>query len=223
MDELIARELEVTHRIQVEQIAREWWEMIILKDIFDSPLGSSLVFKGGTALRLSYGSPRFSSDLDFSCLKPLDFSLFQKIVKTLENKFDELRVKDIWNKHYTIIAEYRVKEAWLEQPFSIKIEISKRSKNIEFESTVLSSSISNLEVIGNVYTMNQILKEKRIALKTRIKARDVFDLWYIGQKMKIHVDISEHKIPLKQLTQEIQKYLPTNYWQVIPALIREKK
>jgi len=40
--------------------------MIILKKLYGSDQGKSFVFKGGTALRLAYGSQRFSEDLDFS-------------------------------------------------------------------------------------------------------------------------------------------------------------
>ncbi len=222
MDELIARKFEVSERIHVEQIAREWWEMIILRDILDSSLGASLVFKGGTALRLVYNSPRFSEDLDFSIIKDLDFSAFEKIARGAEAKFSELKIKDLWHKHYTIIAEYRVKEAWLPQAFSIKIEISKRIKKVEFVSTLLTSSVSNIQVVGNVYTIEQILKEKKDAIKTRRKPRDIFDLWYIGQKLRVPVDLSGHNIPLKELTQELRRYLPANYWKVIPELTKEK-
>jgi len=41
-------------------------------------MSQKLVFKGGTALRLAYGSPRFSDDLDFSELKTIELKKFQK-------------------------------------------------------------------------------------------------------------------------------------------------
>ena len=222
MDESLAREFEVKERIHVGQITREWWEMIVLKDILDSPLGSSFVFKGGTALRLAYNSPRFSEDLDFSIIEDFSFSAFEKIARNTENKFSELKIKDLWPKHYTIIAEYRVKEPWLRQAFSIKVEISKRHKKVKYEGIVLSTPFSNIQVVGNVYTIDQILEEKKEALKTRTKPRDVFDMWYIGQKLRIPVDISKHNISLQELTQELRKYLPKNYWKVIPILVKGK-
>ena len=222
MDESLAREFEVKERIHVGQITREWWEMIVLKDILDSPLGSSFVFKGGTALRLAYNSPRFSEDLNFSIIKDFSFSAFEKIARNTENKFSELKIKDLWPKHYTIIAEYRVKEPWLRQAFSIKVEISKRPKKVKYEGIVLSTPFSNIQVVGNVYTIDQILEEKKEALKTRTKPRDVFDMWYIGQKLRIPVDISKHNISLQELTQELRKYLPKNYWKVIPILVKGK-
>ncbi len=42
----------------------------ILKDIYsDVAISSYLGFKGGTALMLFYGLPRFSVDLDFNIIK----------------------------------------------------------------------------------------------------------------------------------------------------------
>ena len=59
-----AREL----RIDITQVVREFWELILLKGLYDSPYGRDFIFKGGTALRLAHGSPRFSEDLDFSLI-----------------------------------------------------------------------------------------------------------------------------------------------------------
>jgi len=64
--------------ISIIQIVREEYEMILLQSIFNSFMSQKLVFKGGTALRLAYGSPRFSDDLDFSELKTIELKKFQK-------------------------------------------------------------------------------------------------------------------------------------------------
>jgi len=218
MDKAMAMDIAAAERIHVEKVVREWWEMAILKELFESPIGSKLVFKGGTALRLAYGSPRFSDDLDFSCNKPVDFKAFEKVCRAIEKLFPELEITDLWPKHYTMLGEYRVREPWLERAFLVKVEVSKRVKKVGFESTLLSSPVTNLQALGNVYTIEQILKEKKEALISRTKSRDVFDLWFIRQKTRTPVDISVNRIPLKELTQELRKYLPTNYWQVIPSL-----
>jgi predicted nucleotidyltransferase component of viral defense system len=47
-------------------VVREYWELIILKGLYESPQGRYLIFKGGTALWLAYDSPRFFEHLDFS-------------------------------------------------------------------------------------------------------------------------------------------------------------
>jgi len=53
-------------KIDRERIAREYYELLVLNEISEKSWSKNLIFKGGTALRLAYGSPRFSDDLDFS-------------------------------------------------------------------------------------------------------------------------------------------------------------
>ena len=48
-----------------KNILREYLQYKILELIFSSACAGKLVFLGGTALRIVYGSPRFSEGLDF--------------------------------------------------------------------------------------------------------------------------------------------------------------
>src|SRR3989338_1462264 len=74
MDRETALKLSKEFKVHYLQLLREEWEMVILKRLFESALGKNLVFKGGTALRLAYNSPRFSEDLDFSILPRIEKS-----------------------------------------------------------------------------------------------------------------------------------------------------
>lgn len=69
MEQILAQRLAGDLRIGVTQVVREFREVLFLKDLMESPHGKNLVFKGGTALRPAYGSPRFSEDLDFAMLE----------------------------------------------------------------------------------------------------------------------------------------------------------
>ncbi|MEW6675721.1 MAG: nucleotidyl transferase AbiEii/AbiGii toxin family protein [Nitrospirota bacterium] len=69
MEREIAENQAKNLKTDVTQVVREFWETVILKGLFDSPEGKFLIFKGGTALRLVYGSPRFSEDLDSRSLR----------------------------------------------------------------------------------------------------------------------------------------------------------
>jgi len=61
-------------KIAPERIIREFWELIVLNELSNEEWSSALGFKGGTALRLAYGSPRFSDDLNFSLIAQLKTS-----------------------------------------------------------------------------------------------------------------------------------------------------
>ncbi len=64
-------------------IVREYFQHLFLAELYKFPDAGKLLFKGGTALRIVYGSPRFSEDLDFSL-----FGVEQKEIKSfVENLF----------------------------------------------------------------------------------------------------------------------------------------
>lgn len=63
MDQRLAESLARQLKIAIEPVVREEYELRILRELLETTLGHALVFKGGTALRLAYGSPRFSDDL----------------------------------------------------------------------------------------------------------------------------------------------------------------
>jgi len=84
---------------------------------------------------------------------------------------------------------------------------------------LLTSPVSNLQILAKVMALDDILTDKLNAAKERGEARDLFDLWYIGEFKKIPITISR-KIPLPQLRAELHKYLPKKYWRVVEGLAR---
>ena len=47
-------------------IVREYFQHVFLSELYKLPESEKLLFKGGTALRIVFLSPRFSEDLDFT-------------------------------------------------------------------------------------------------------------------------------------------------------------
>jgi len=47
-------------------VRREYFQHLFLSYFYQQPLTDRIYFKGGSALRMLYHSPRFSEDLDFS-------------------------------------------------------------------------------------------------------------------------------------------------------------
>jgi predicted nucleotidyltransferase component of viral defense system len=70
-------------------IIKELLHHDILRAIQSTPLANSLVFQGGTALRLVYRSDRFSEDLDFVHSDPLNPAAFDTLKKTLVKSIEE--------------------------------------------------------------------------------------------------------------------------------------
>lgn len=73
-------------------IMREYFQHLFLSYFYKLEGAENILFKGGTALRFIYGSPRFSEDLDFSVfnIKPYKLKksiedLFTKVLVEIEN------------------------------------------------------------------------------------------------------------------------------------------
>jgi len=127
MDIATAKALSNKLQISIDCIVREEYEILLLKEIFESKYGTKLVFKGGTSLRLAYGSPRYSEDLDFTMLEEFGANSFIEFLKNVANKYKEnIAIEAEIEKFYTIFAIVKVRENFLNRDFSIKIEISKR-------------------------------------------------------------------------------------------------
>jgi len=219
MEQSIAARKAQELQIDRTQVVREYWELVILKGLYDSRFGRNLIFKGGTALRLSYGSPRFSEDLDFSLIQDVLKGRFSSLVKKMIAPFPELYLTDLEEKYYTYLAEIKVSQNYLPLPFRIKIEISKRRiMAYQWELKLLTSPATTLQVLGQVATLEQIYQDKLSCLMSRAKPKDLFDLWYICQKRGTPYE--SVKMPFKKgdMVRDLRKYLPRNFWPIIEEL-----
>ena len=157
MELYLAQQKAVELQIDRTQVVREYWELVILKGLFDSPFGRDLIFKGGTALRLAYDSPRFSEDLDFSLLRDSLQEKFSNLAGKIIAPFPELSLTDLEEKYYAYLAEIKVTESYLPFPFRIKIEISKRKiRSYKWNLKLLTSPVTTVQALAQVGTLEQI-------------------------------------------------------------------
>jgi len=221
MEQSIAEQKALELRIDKTQVVREHWELNILKGLYESPHGRYLILKGGTALRLAYGSPRFSEDLDFSLTKDVLKGKFHPFIRKIISPFPELIQTDLEEKYYTYLAEIKVTQNYLPLPFRIKIEISKREiKNYQWELKLLNSSATVIQVMAQVATLEQIYRDKLSCLKGRAKPKDLFDLWYLSEKLKVPYTPMKMPLKKKELIRDLRKYLPMDFWPAIEGLTR---
>jgi len=221
MDKQIAESLAKKIQISKNYVVREEYEMLILKEIYESEFGSSLMFKGGTALRLVYGSARFSEDLDFNLINDIDKKKLIKFIKGIGKKYPGITEVTANEKYFTVFALIKIKVDYLDRAFSIKIEISKRAggyvKDKDFSDKVVKSEVAPLTVLARVASLAVILREKEDALKNRKVARDIFDFWYINQLLKKEVKIDFSGYDKTQILSELHKMLAKPYWRLIDS------
>ena len=224
MNKQLVEILEKKLGISQEQIAREEYEMIILKALFESELGKSFIFRGGTVLRLAYGSPRFSEDLDFSIIEDFDKKELKALLKKIADQNKALQLKEVLQKRYTYFGLFRVKEDYLNQAFSIKFEASIRradwKKDKNYKLLALNSNVTALTVLAQVASLEWIRKEKKTIKPPRV--RDIFDFWFIGQKLNKPTKMDFSAWETKIVKRELYKLLPEKERRLLEKWLPEK-
>lgn len=201
-----------------DNILKEHYQMYLLDQLFKSPFEGKLAFKGGTALKIVYNSARFSEDLDFSLLAKINYADFKKVIAGIPRIFPEAKVKDIYDKRFNLFARLVFTVDFKPIPIGIKIEVNKNSKDFKQAVALMKSPFNNIEVIGRVYTLEAILKDKMNILENNLRRepRDLFDAWYIHQKLNREFRIKkEYKYSHKELMNSLNAFLPGKYRQVI--------
>jgi len=212
-----AQKLAGEQHTTVDNILKEHYQIYLLDLIFNSTWENNLVFKGGTALRLVYGSVRFSEDLDFSLTGKVNYSDFKDTVERIETVIPEAKVKEIYNKHFTLFARVTFTANFHPIPLGIKIEVNKETRRFDSKIALIRSPFNNLEIVGRVYTLESILADKIriIEHQERREPRDLFDAWYISQKLDQPLIIKEeYKYDQKELRDRLNAFLPQNYRKV---------
>lgn len=220
MDKEFALRLAAQIGIDAQQVIREEAELTFLNGLFESSISERLIFKGGTALRLIYDSPRFSEDLDFSVSGKIETAEFKNIISRIVKSDERFAITDLASKYYMHLAEIRIKELWQDIAFPLKIEISKRitKEDIRFNNMLAKSVATNVSVMVKAFTLEQILTDKLKVIKERKMPRDIFDIWFISQKTGASFSLKGLGYPKGKIRQELRKFLPRKFYPVIEEL-----
>jgi predicted nucleotidyltransferase component of viral defense system len=73
-------------------------------------------------------------------------------------------------------------------------------------------------VLGRVYSLDALYKDKIAALSGRDEPRDYFDLWYICQLKKIPFEPGK-KPDKKRYRQVLGRYLPRKYLKALDEIL----
>lgn len=219
MEQLLAERLALELKINVTQVVREYWEVALLNRLFKTPESKNLVFKGGTALRLAYGSPRFSEDLDFSLSEDELQDVFEVMAAGLVEPFTKAEITDLAAKRWTYLCDIRVVEGYLAQPFRIKLELSRRPAPVYgSELRLITSPTTPVQALCRVATLEQMYQDKQDCIASRAAPKDIFDLWFISQRLGIPYKAPDTMVTPGQLKRELAKYLPSDFQRVIGEL-----
>ncbi len=191
-------------------IVREYFQHVFLENLYKLPEAERLLFKGGTALRIIYGSPRFSEDLDFSFFgvrphetKEAVEGLFIKVLASIEQLGVQVELGDKSNstrkgEGYFGVATFRMFDY---QPIGVEINISGRNgRDIRGEVDSVSNDFVTTYTV--IHLPQQDLVEEKIfgALRERKKPRDYYDLYFMMRRGMLS---PEQKKKLAEVKEEI--------------------
>ena len=181
----------------------EIFEIEVLDKLKSYRLLESLVFGGGSMLRLCHELNRYSVDLDFWFVKSLNQEFyFNKIQQTFEKEY---ALTDAQVKHFTILLELRSPV----YPRRLKIEIRMELKAWDWQEKIAFSRFSNKQVLVKAHTLEQTMENKVLAFIEREEIRDCFDIEFMLRR-GIELPI-ELKAQLKEMKQKLARLSDSDF------------
>ncbi len=150
---------------------------------------NELVFKGGTCLYRFYGLDRFSEDIDFSAIRPIDVeSLSRAIVADMKLFGINCILHAKREPHNSILLTFRCEgPLYKGNPMAysgVNVDINLKSavelEPANKEHSSLYQEVPRFSLL--VMQESEILAEKIRAIMSRTKARDIYDLHYLIRK-----------------------------------------
>lgn len=187
-------------------ILREYLQYKILDIIFKQKIGSKLSFLGGTAIKICYGSSRFSEDLDFD-----NFGLTQEefvelsdvIKKELELEGYTVEIRNVFKGAFRCyvkipdILQSNNLDVHKEEKILIQIDTVPHGFKYEPKNHLLQK----FDVFRNIkITPEDIIMSMKVAAifgRKRMKGRDFYDLSYLLGRGDFNYDYLSQKLDIK--------------------------
>lgn len=211
------QQLEIINRKSVRyplHIAeKDYLLALVLQVITTSPLGKTLVFKGGTALHHCYlDQYRFSEDLDFSSNQTaVSLEEVRKI-------FQEVEFLDI-KKDYLSAATVKIERLQyvgpLIQPNSLKVEIDFLQNVILPPQALAYQNVWGVDCTVAVMDIREITAEKIRAMSDRARYRDFYDMYLILDTYKIDLAEAVSLVKHKEVRRPITKANVEQNWKIV--------
>ncbi len=219
-------------------IVREYFQHVFLEELYQLSEAEQMLFKGGTALRILYGSPRFSEDLDFSLFgvspaqtKSFTEGLFVRALAEMERVGIKVEIgakSDATSGGYFGVATFKMPEF---QPVGVEINVSVRNgRKVRGEvDSVVGDFVPAYTVVH--LPQNELVEEKVFgALRQRKKPRDFYDLYFMMRKGMLSPDQKKRLAGVKdEIVADVKKvnfrgelsaFLPANQQTIIRDFTR---
>ncbi|MBW6518949.1 MAG: nucleotidyl transferase AbiEii/AbiGii toxin family protein [ANME-2 cluster archaeon] len=165
---------------------------------------SGLIFKGGTCLRIVYGSPRYSEDLDFNSALNEDeaYSALEIAAGELEYFGIETEIKNkrMSRSGFGFALSYRgpLYDGRNITKGSVRVDVSLRDEEGAEDRVPVHTEYDDVRTfIVSSAALGDIFAEKVRALLVRGMPRDLYDLWFLlGKGVEPDLELINRKLAL---------------------------
>lgn len=210
-------------------VAREYCQHLFLQAFYQQKGSERVMFKGGTALKIVYGSPRFSEDLDFSGFGVSVYEIEDWVLATMQaiersGIEVDLQESKTTSGGYLANLDCRLHAHHVR----IQIEISLRQANdIEGQGTLIAPDLLPAYAL-TLLPEARLVEEKLTALLTRSKPRDFFDLYFLLRKGLIPSTLKPRLAAAREALQnatvdfhrDLAPFLPRSHLAIVKDLPR---
>lgn len=208
-------------------IAREYCQHLLLSVLYQQPAARYLYFKGGTALRMLYRSPRFSEDLDFDAPAKQNIRELEDALTAALAGVEALGISTDLTEAKRTSGGYLAAAVFALTDFKIviQLEISLRKGEVAGEVTTVEN-----EYVPT-YTLVQLIEQQLVtgklaALLDRRKPRDFYDCYFMLRAQLIPAEqrsllpkvlqaLREEQSPFGS---ELKAFLPRSHWTMVKDL-----
>lgn len=164
----------------IENVVREYCQHLFLSYLYQKPGSENILFKGGTALRIVFNSPRYSEDLDFTGINITQRQveeIFLNVLSDLENNGIKVELEEgkTTSGGYLGIIKFHA----YERTTTIHIEVSlRKSKKTGITRTLIENDYIPAYTLVHL-PQEEIIRGKLEALFDRKKPRDFYDYFFL--------------------------------------------
>jgi predicted nucleotidyltransferase component of viral defense system len=184
--------------MQVQE--RDYIQHLVLWLLYSS--SQDLAFKGGTALRIVYGSNRYSEDLDFNGPEDVDVlhAQWDKVVSGLLDFGIAAEARNEWlsNVGYSFDVSFcgPLYDGRDRSKGKVRVDVNRRQEQVETRRELVSSEYADVRpFVVTALNLEHLMAEKVRALVMRGKARDLYDIWLLlRQGLEPDLELVEQKL-----------------------------
>lgn len=190
------QELAKRYQTLIRNVVREYVQHLFLQALYKIEGSQKLLFKGGTALRLIYQSPRFSEDLDFTGVKIYDPGEIDNLFLEALSDLEKLNIPASYDEAKPTTGGYLgiIRYELFEISEGMKFEVSlRRGRPVTEEAVTIVSDFTMPYTLVR-FPPKESVSEKMQALLTRKKPRDYYDLYFMLRHPELRKWVPKDKL-----------------------------